>query len=116
MAAEAEEEKRREARGENSKRRANENEEEKEEVRIGVFVCRCGVNIGGVVDCEEVAKYAETLPGVVCTSVNTYTCSDSGQEDIKEHIRKYKLNRVVVAACTPRTTSLHSGHVARKRA
>ncbi len=76
---------------------------EEEEVRIGVFVCRCGVNIGGVVDCEEVAKYAETLPGVVCTSVNTYTCSDSGQEDIKEHIRKYKLNRVVVAACTPRT-------------
>jgi len=73
------------------------------EERIGVFVCRCGVNIGGVVDCDEVARYAATLPGVVCTSVNKFTCSDSGQADIQEHIRKYNLNRVVVAACTPKT-------------
>lgn len=73
------------------------------EERIGVFVCRCGVNIGGVVDCDDVARYAATLPGVVCTSVNKFTCSDSGQADIQEHIRKYNLNRVVVAACTPKT-------------
>ncbi|MHC1584851.1 MAG: 4Fe-4S binding protein [Candidatus Syntropharchaeia archaeon] len=74
-----------------------------EEIRIGVFVCRCGVNIGGVVDCDAVAEYASKLPNVVCTSVNKFTCSDSGQADIQEHIKKYNLNRVVVAACTPKT-------------
>ncbi len=78
-------------------------EQTDEDIRIGVFVCRCGVNIGGVVDCDEVARYAQTLPNVVCTSVNKFTCSDSGQADIQEHIRKYNLNRVVVAACTPKT-------------
>ncbi|RLG38357.1 MAG: disulfide reductase [Candidatus Alkanophagales archaeon] len=75
----------------------------KEDLRIGVFICRCGVNIGGVVDCDAVAEYAKMLPHVVCVSVNKFTCSDSGQADIQEHIRKYNLNRVVVAACTPKT-------------
>jgi heterodisulfide reductase subunit A len=74
-----------------------------ERLRIGVFVCRCGTNIGGVIDCDSVGEYAKTLPNVVCTSVNNFTCSDAGQLDIKENIKRYELNRVVAAACTPRT-------------
>ncbi len=73
-----------------------------DELRIGVFVCECGLNIAGSVDCEEVRKYAEKLPGVVVSVRNKYTCADPGQEEIKKHIREYSLNRVVVASCTPR--------------
>ncbi|MFC2154265.1 CoB-CoM heterodisulfide reductase HdrA2 [Candidatus Altiarchaeota archaeon] len=73
-----------------------------EEPRIGVYVCHCGLNIAGSVDCEEVAKYAATLPNVVVASDNKYTCSDPGQEIIKQEIKEHKLNRVVVASCTPR--------------
>jgi len=73
-----------------------------EEPRIGVFVCDCGLNIAGSVDCEEVRKYAEKLPGVVVSVRNKYTCADPGQEEIKRHIREYNLKRVVVASCTPR--------------
>ncbi len=71
-------------------------------LRIGVFVCDCGLNIAGAVDCAEVARYAETLPGVVCVVRNKYTCADPGQNEIKDAIRKHRLNRVVVASCTPR--------------
>ncbi|WP_455391409.1 CoB-CoM heterodisulfide reductase HdrA2 [[Eubacterium] cellulosolvens] len=74
----------------------------KEELRIGVYICHCGLNIAGSVDCEEVAKYAEGLPGVVVAKDNRYTCSDPGQELIKQDIKEHKLNRVVVASCTPR--------------
>jgi heterodisulfide reductase subunit A len=74
-----------------------------EEPRIGVFVCHCGLNIGGVVDSKAVARYAETLPGVVYATDNLYTCSDDTQKKIENIIGKKKLNRVVVAACTPRT-------------
>ena len=74
-----------------------------EEPRIGVFVCHCGLNIGGVVDSKGVAKYAETLPHVVYATDNLYTCSDDTQKKIGITIKKKKLNRVVVAACTPRT-------------
>ena len=74
-----------------------------EEPRIGVFICECGVNIGGVINCHEVADYVGTLPNVVRSSVNKYTCSDSGQSEIKKAIKEQKLNRVIVAACTPKT-------------
>ncbi|MFC1933683.1 CoB-CoM heterodisulfide reductase HdrA2 [Chloroflexota bacterium] len=73
-----------------------------EELRIGVFVCDCGLNIAGSVDTEEVRKYAEKLPGVAVSVRNKYTCSDPGQEEIKRYIKEYNLNRVVVASCTPR--------------
>jgi len=73
-----------------------------DELRIGVFVCECGLNIAGSVDCEEVRKAAEEFPGVVVAVRNKYTCSDPGQEEIKKCIREYNLNRVVVASCTPR--------------
>ena len=73
-----------------------------EEVRIGVYVCHCGLNIGGVFDCGEVAKFAEKLPGVVLSKDHSYVCSDPGQELIKKDIREHKLNRIVVAACSPR--------------
>ena len=74
-----------------------------EEVRIGVFVCHCGINISGVVDVPSVAEYAKTLPGVAYAEDNLYTCSQDTQERIKEHIETYNLNRVIVASCTPRT-------------
>jgi heterodisulfide reductase subunit A len=72
------------------------------QVRIGVYVCHCGLNIAGSVDCEEVAKYAATLPNVVLAQDNRYTCSDQGQAGIKKDIQEQKLNRVVVASCSPR--------------
>jgi heterodisulfide reductase subunit A len=75
---------------------------EKEEPRIGVYVCHCGLNIGGVVDCARVAEFASGLPGVVLSKHNLYTCSEPGQELIKNDIREHRLNRVVVASCTPR--------------
>ena len=58
--------------------------DEDEETRIGVYVCHCGLNIAGSVDCEDVAKYAETLPHVVLARDNRYTCSDQGQDEIKK--------------------------------
>ncbi|MBX5321243.1 MAG: CoB-CoM heterodisulfide reductase HdrA2 [Candidatus Bathyarchaeota archaeon] len=74
----------------------------KQEIRIGVYVCHCGLNIAGSVDCEEVAKFAASLPNVVLAKDYRYTCSDQGQELIKKDIRENRLNRVVVASCTPR--------------
>ncbi|MCW3981911.1 MAG: hypothetical protein NWE81_02175, partial [Candidatus Bathyarchaeota archaeon] len=71
--------------------------------RIGVFVCHCGINIGGVVNVPSVAEYAQTLPNVVHACANLYTCSSDTQEIIKNRIREHNLNRVVVASCTPRT-------------
>jgi len=70
--------------------------------RIGVYVCHCGLNIGGTVDCEAVAELAATLPDVVYAEHQLYTCSEPGQERIKQDIRERNLNRVVVAACSPR--------------
>ncbi len=74
-----------------------------QEPRIGVFVCHCGINIGGVVKVPSVAEYARTLPNVVYAEENLYTCSQDTQEKIKEMIKEHDLNRVVVASCTPRT-------------
>ncbi len=73
-----------------------------EEPRIGVFVCYCGLNIAGTVDVEEVAEYARRLQNVVYVKTNRYTCADPGQEEIRKGIREHRLNRVVVAACSPR--------------
>jgi heterodisulfide reductase subunit A len=73
-----------------------------EEPRIGVYVCHCGVNIGGVVDCKAVAEFAKTLKNVVVARDYKYMCADPGQEMIKKDIKEYSLNRVVVAACSPR--------------
>jgi heterodisulfide reductase subunit A len=72
-----------------------------EELRIGVFVCDCGLNIAGTVDTAAVTEYAETLPDVVAVIRNRYTCADPGQNEIKNAIREHNLNRVVVASCTP---------------
>jgi heterodisulfide reductase subunit A2 len=73
-----------------------------EGIRIGVFVCDCGLNIAGSIDTEEVRKYAETLPYVITAVRNRYTCSDPGQQEVKKVIRESNINRVVVASCTPR--------------
>ncbi|HDN62939.1 MAG TPA: hydrogenase iron-sulfur subunit, partial [Candidatus Bathyarchaeota archaeon] len=64
--------------------------------------CHCGLNIAGVIDVKAVTEYAKTLPNVVYAEHNPYTCADPGQESIKKAIKEYKLNRVVVAACSPR--------------
>ena len=69
--------------------------------RIGVYVCDCGFNILGVVDVPEVVRYAATLEGVVVSKEYKYMCSDPGQELIKTDVRELRLNRVVVASCTP---------------
>jgi len=74
-----------------------------QEPRIGVFVCNCGINIGGVVDVPAVTAYASTLPCVVLSDQNLFTCSQDSQEKLKTAIKENQLNRVVVAACTPRT-------------
>jgi len=74
-----------------------------EEPRIGVFVCHCGINIGGVVDVPAVVEMARTLPYVVHAEHNLYTCSQDTQAIIREKIKEYNLNRVVVASCSPRT-------------
>ncbi|MEW5726006.1 MAG: FAD-dependent oxidoreductase, partial [Thermodesulfobacteriota bacterium] len=74
-----------------------------EGVRIGVFVCHCGSNIAGVVDCGAVTRYAAGLPGVVFAAENLYTCSEAGLAEIQNAIRDHGLNRVIVASCSPRT-------------
>ena len=71
-------------------------------LRIGVFVCDCGMNIAGTIDNDEVVEYAMTLPDVVSATRSKYSCSDPGQNDIQKFIDDNRLNRVVVAACTPK--------------
>jgi heterodisulfide reductase subunit A len=71
-------------------------------IRIGVYVCQCGSNIAGVVDCDAVAEYAGKLPDVVICRNQGYTCSEPGQNQIKNDIQEYALDRVVVASCSPR--------------
>ena len=73
------------------------------EARIGVFVCHCGSNIAGYLDCEELVEYAAALPGVVYAKDNLYTCSEPGIAQIKAAIKEHGLTRVVVASCSPRT-------------
>ena len=76
--------------------------ESHDNVRIGVYVCHCGSNIAGTVNCAAVAAYARSLPGVVHTRDQGYTCSEPGQAQIKQDIREFGLNRIVVASCSPR--------------
>ena len=71
-------------------------------MRIGVYVCECGINIGATVDVDKVAEHAKTLPYVVSSRYYKYMCSDPGQELIKKDIKDLKLDRVVVASCSPR--------------
>jgi len=75
---------------------------ERDESRIGVYVCHCGLNIAGVVDCAAVAGYGQELPDVVVSRHDAYLCSEPGQILIKNDIREQRLNRIVVASCSPR--------------
>jgi len=77
-----------------------------DEPRIGVYVCHCGVNIAATVDVEDVAKYAATLPNVVLAKHYMYMCSAPAQTMIKNDIKENKLNRVIVASCSPRMHEL----------
>lgn len=70
--------------------------------RVGVFICHCGLNIAGTVDIKQLVEYSKTIPDVVLVKANRYTCADPGQEEIRKAIRENHLNRVVVAACSPR--------------
>ncbi len=74
-----------------------------QEPRVGVFVCNCGINIGGVADVPAIAKYAKGLPNVAYVEENLFTCSQDTQDKMMAVVKEQKLNRVVVAACTPRT-------------
>ena len=71
--------------------------------RIGVMICHCGVNIAGVLDVDDLARLAGTLENVVVSVSDPFACSSTGQEELVELIRGHRLNRIVVAACTPRT-------------
>lgn len=70
--------------------------------RIGVFICRCGTNIAATVDVTAVKEAAKKLPGIVYAEENSYTCSETGQTSIRKAIVEQKLDRVVVASCSPR--------------
>lgn len=74
-----------------------------EDIRIGVFICHCGTNIGGFLDVPSLVEYTKTLPNVTFATDNLYSCSEVGLSLIKEKIEEHDLNRVVVASCTPRT-------------
>ena len=73
-----------------------------EQIRIGVYVCECGINIGAVVDVPAVVRFASALPNVTPARQFKYMCSESGQKMIQDDIRQRGINRVVVASCTPR--------------
>ncbi|MCK4896539.1 MAG: disulfide reductase, partial [Candidatus Heimdallarchaeota archaeon] len=73
-----------------------------ETMRVGVYVCECGKNISATVDVEKVVDYAKSLPNVASSRVYKYVCSDPGQELIKKDIEELKLDKVIVAACSPR--------------
>jgi heterodisulfide reductase subunit A len=81
----------------------NETQDENKEPRIGVFVCRCGINIAGVVNCPEVVSYAEDVDGVIVAEEYLSYCTEGGARAIKEAIDKHDLDRIVIAACTPKT-------------
>ena len=71
--------------------------------RLGIFICHCGVNIAGIIDLTALAEYAKTLPNVIHVERNLFSCSQDSQEKIARSITEHRLNRVVIAACTPRT-------------
>ncbi len=71
--------------------------------RVGVMVCSCGVNIGGILDTDDLAQYAGDLNAVVVQQQDLFACASTGQEALVEMVKEHNLNRVVIAACTPRT-------------
>jgi heterodisulfide reductase subunit A-like polyferredoxin len=71
-------------------------------IRIGVYVCHCGLNIAQTVDCESVAEKAAKLPDVFVSKGISYACSEPGQREIRDDIEEHDLNRIVVASCSPR--------------
>lgn len=71
--------------------------------RVGVFVCHCGLNIAGLLDCSTLADYASKLPDVIYSTDLLFACSEANQRDIQEAVKEHNLTRVVVAACTPKT-------------
>jgi heterodisulfide reductase subunit A len=71
--------------------------------RVGIFVCRCGINIASVIDVEKVVEFAKTLPFVEYAAVTMFACSQDSQEKLVSLIKEYRLNRIVVSACSPRT-------------
>ncbi len=73
-----------------------------QEARIGVYVCKCGANIGKVVDCKKVAESVADIEGVVVAKETGYACSEPGQQQIKDDIENLNLDRIVVASCSPR--------------
>lgn len=73
-----------------------------DEPKVGVYVCNCGVNIGATVNVPEVVRFAQRLPNVAVAREHKYTCSEPGQNMIKDDIREQGINRVVVASCSPR--------------
>jgi heterodisulfide reductase subunit A len=73
-----------------------------EKLRVGVYICSCGSNIGGVIDPADVAEFASHLPDVVLSRDYMYMCGDPGQNLIRKDIKQFKLNRIVVAACSVR--------------
>jgi heterodisulfide reductase subunit A len=74
-----------------------------DETRTGVVVCRCGINIGNIVDVPDVVEYAKTLPNVVLAKEEVYACSTDSLEGIANLVKEHNLNHMVVASCTPRT-------------
>jgi heterodisulfide reductase subunit A2 len=76
--------------------------EKENDIRVGVYLCHCGVNIGGVLNMDKMVEYAKTLPNVVVARQYKFYCSDNGQSEIAKDIRDGTVNRVVVAACSPR--------------
>jgi heterodisulfide reductase subunit A len=83
-------------------KKSGQTELSEEKLRIGVFICHCGLNIAGTLDIKELVDYSKTIPDVVYVKENRYTCADPGQEEIRKGIKDFNLNRVVVAACSPR--------------
>jgi heterodisulfide reductase subunit A len=71
--------------------------------RVGVFVCHCGSNIAGVIDVDRVVAFAQELPDVVFASHQMFSCAGNTQQEIEEAIKEHKINRVVIAACSPKT-------------
>ena len=83
--------------------RPKERDVSQEKPRIGVFICHCGINIAGVVDVKAVAEYARSLPDVAYAADCMFACSTDQQNEIRKAIAEHGLNRIVAAACTPRT-------------
>ena len=71
-------------------------------VKLGVYICHCGININSTVDVEKLTQFAATLPNVTMAKNYIYLCSDPGQELIKNDVKEFGLNRIVVASCSPR--------------